>query len=446
MPSTKVKAIQEDLKGRIPQSEDVVFKEFHTKEKCLEAFYIKTISDEKVIQELIIKPFFEINGPEDFLAYLQSMPVIKSFETEEKAIGELLEGVAILFFQNFIYLFDCKVDRNNSVLDTTVETTIQGPQSGFSESLPTNLGLIRKRYPEPFLEVGSQTVGKLSKTKVMILHDSRFADPDTLNRIKKFLSSIDVNMFQSGEQLLDIIKKSNRALLPVMLVTERPDRVALNLSTGKVILLISGSPFAVILPTVMKDFMSSMADIYQTYWIGRFLQLLRYIGFATSIILPGLYVAVTSYNPEIFRAQLALSIAGSRVGVPYPSFIEVLLMLFMMEMLIESSIRLPKAIGPTATTVGGLILGQASTEAGLVSNIMIIIVSACAISNFLVPINAFSFAIRVLKYFVLALATIFGLVGVVLGFVMIIAYFVKLDSFGEPFLTLVQSKPEKNSK
>lgn len=250
-------------------------------------------------------------------------------------------------------------------------------------------------------------------------------------------------MFQSGEQLLDIIKKSNRALVPLMLVTERPDRIAVNLAAGKIILLVSGSPFAVILPTVMKDFMSSMADIYQTYWVGRFLQLLRYIGFTTSLVLPGLYVAVTSYNPELFRVQLALSIAGSRQGVPYPSFIEVLIMLFMMEMLTEASIRLPKAIGPTATTVGGLILGQAATEAGLVSNIMIIIVSSVAISNFVVPINAFSFTLRIMKYFVLAMGTIFGLVGVVIGFFMLVAYMVKLDSFGEPYLTLVQSKPSQ---
>ena len=275
----------------------------------------------------------------------------------------------------------------------------------------------------------------------MILHDTKLANRETVKSVNEFLASIEVEMFQSGEQLLDIIKKSNRSLFPVMLVTERPDRVAVNLAAGKIIILVSGSPFAVILPTVMKDFMASMADIYQTYWVGRFLQLLRYIGFVISIILPGLYVAVTSYNPELFRVQLALSIAGSRTGIPYPSFVEVLLMLFMMEMLIEASLRLPKAIGPTATTVGGLILGQAATEAGLVSNIMIIIVSAVAISNFVVPINAFSFSIRVTKYFILALATLFGLVGVVVGFFMFLAYLVKLDSFGQPFLTLIQSKP-----
>jgi spore germination protein len=443
MSSKKIQVIKDTLKGKIQKSEDVVYQELHTKEKYIEAFYIKTISDETVLQDYIIKPFFEITSPEQFLAYLQSHPKLSSFKTEQQTIDELLRGVAILFYQESIFLFDSKVDRNNSVLDTTVETTIQGPQSGLSESIPTNMGLIRQRYPAPTLHVESTTVGTISKTKVMILHDSNLANQDILKKVKEFLSSVDIQMFQTGEQLLDIIKKSNRALFPVMLVTERPDRVAVNLAAGKIILLVSGSSFAVILPTVMKDFMASMEDIYQTYWVGKFLLLLRYIGFIISIVLPGLYVAVTSYNPELFRVQLVLSIAASRIGVPYPSFIEVLIMLLFIELLTEASIRLPKAIGPTATTVGGLILGQAATEAGLVSNIMIIIVSAVAISNFVVPINTFSFSIRLMKYFILALSIIFGLVGIVMGFFMIIAYFVKLDSFGEPFLTLLQSKPIK---
>ncbi|NRD79280.1 spore germination protein [Bacillus sp. BRMEA1] len=444
MPTNMIETIKESLKNRIQQSEDVIYKELHTKEKYIEALYIKTISDEAVFYDKLIKPFFEIASPVQFLAYLQSNPQIKSFETEQQTLDELLRGVAILFYQEYIFLFDNKVDHNNQVLDTTVETTVQGPQSGFSESLPVNLGLIRQRYPETTLKVESTTVGSISKTKVMILYDTVRSDPDTLNRIKEFLTTLDVQMFQTGEQLLDIIKKTNRALFPVMLVTERPDRVAVNLATGKVIILVHGSPFAVILPTVMKDFLASMEDIYNTYWVVKFLQILRYVGLFVSMVLPGFYVAVTSYNPELFRVQLALSIAGSRAGVPYPSFFEVLFMLFMMEMLTEASIRLPKAIGPTATTVGGLILGQAATEAGLVSNIMIIITSAVAICNFVIPINAFSITIRIMKYVVLVLSTVFGLVGSVLGFLMVVAYMVRLDSFGEPFLTFLQSKPKSN--
>lgn len=444
MTFNKVQSIQESLKAQIQKAEDVVFKEIQTKEKYLEVLYIKSISDEAQLQELLIKTFFEIYTPERFLSYLHSHPKVKTFENEQKTVEELLAGVAVLFYQDAIFLLDTKIDKNSSVLDTTVETTIQGPQSGFSESLPTNLGLIRHRYPESTLMVESTKLGVISRTPVMILYDSNTVDNMALQEVKKFLSSVKIKMFQSGEQLLDLTKKSQRTLFPTIMVTERPDRVAINLAAGKIILLVSGSPFAVLMPTVMKDLMSSMADIYQTYWIGIFLLTLRYIGLFTSTMLPALYVAMTSYNPEVLRVQLALSVAGSRSAVPYPSFIEVFLMLIMMELLMEASIRLPKAIGPRATTVGGLILGQAATEAGLVSNIMIIIVSLGAISNFVIPISIFSFAVRISKYIILLLSIFYGLVGVIIGFFFLIAYMVSLDSFGKPFFSFIENKPTKS--
>ncbi|MFP7296490.1 spore germination protein [Neobacillus niacini] len=440
MSFNQVRTIQDSIKSKIQKSEDIVLKELKTKEKYLETFYFKTLSDETQLQNFLIKPFFEISTSDLFLSYLQSHPKIQPFESEQQTLDELVGGAVILFYFDTIFILDIRIDRNNSVLDTTVETTIQGPQSGFSESLGTNLGLIRHRYPEPALQVESTKIGSVSKTQVMIIYDKKKIDPAVLVNVKKFLSTIDIEIFQSGEQLLDFTKKSKRTLFPTIMVTERPDRVAVNLTTGKIVLLVAGSPFAVIMPTVMKDLMSSMADIYQTYWIGKFLLTLRYIGLFTSIMLPAVYVALTSYNPEVFRVQLALSVAGSRHAVPYPSFIEVFLMLIMMELLMEASIRLPKAIGPTATTVGGLILGQAATDAGLVSNIMIIIVSLGAISNFVIPISIFSFAVRISKYLLLILSIFYGLVGVILGFFLLIAYMVSLDSFGKPFFSLIENK------
>ncbi|MDP4084343.1 MAG: spore germination protein [Bacillota bacterium] len=441
---SNIKTTQEDLLEKIQQTEDVVFKELFTKVESIKVFYIKTLSDEAQIQNYIIKPFYEIESPTLFLDYLKSHPKVKPFENEEKTLNQLLVGEVIVFFQAKIFLFDLKMDRQSSVLDTTVETTIQGPQSGFSESIGTNLGLVRQRYPQASLNMESSSIGKVSKTKVITLYDNKTVNQEVLKKVREFLETIDIEMFQSGEQLLDLIKKSQRALFPLMLITERADRVAINLAAGKVVLLVNGSPFAVILPTVMKDFMSSMADIYQTYWVGCFFITLRYIGLFISIVLPSIYVALTAYNPEVFRVQLALSIAGSRSTVPYPAFIEVFFMLIMMELLTEASIRLPKAIGPTATTVGGLILGQAATEAGLVSNIMIIIVSAVAISNFVVPVNNFGAAIRVVKYLLLVLSIFYGLVGVVIGFLLLVSYLVSLESFGKPFLTISEKKPAQN--
>jgi hypothetical protein len=435
-----IRQVKESLITTIQNSEDLVIKELKAGEKHLEVIYINTISDETQLQDFLIKPFFEIGDTAHFLAYLLSHPKVKLFDNQDKVQEELIRGKSVLFYENRIFLLDVKLDKNNSVTETSVEVTILGPQTGFSESLPTNIGLIRQRYPENTLVIESQNIGSISKTTVNILYDSKKVNKDVLKKVKEFLSSIDIEMFQSGEQLLDFTKKSKRTLFPTIMVTERPDRTVVNIAAGKVILLIAGSPFAMLMPTVLKDQMSAMADIYQTYWIGKFLLIVRYIGLVTTITLPALYVALTSYNPEVFRAQLALSVAGSRHAVPYPSFVEVIIMLLMMELLMEASIRLPKAIGSTATTVGGLILGQAATEAGLVSNIMIIIVSLGAISNFVIPISTFSFAVRVSKYFILLLSVFYGLVGVILGVFMLLAYMVSLDSFGKPYLTFREEK------
>jgi hypothetical protein len=435
-----IRQVKESLITTIQNSEDLVIKELKAGKKYLEIIYINTISDETQLQDFLIKPFFEIGDTAHFLSYLLSHPKVKLFDNQDKVQEELIRGKSVLFYEDRIFLLDVKLDKNNTVTETSVEVTILGPQTGFSESLPTNIGLIRQRYPENTLVIESQNIGSISKTTVNILYDSKKVNQDVLKKVKEFLSSIDIEMFQSGEQLLDFTKKSKRTLFPTIMVTERPDRTAVNIAAGKVILLIAGSPFAMLMPTVLKDQMSAMADIYQTYWIGKFLLIVRYIGLVTTITLPALYVALTSYNPEVFRAQLALSVAGSRHAVPYPSFVEVIIMLLMMELLMEASIRLPKAIGSTATTVGGLILGQAATEAGLVSNIMIIIVSLGAISNFVIPISTFSFAVRVSKYFILLLSVFYGLVGVILGVFMLLAYMVSLDSFGKPYLTFREEK------
>jgi spore germination protein len=179
--------------------------------------------------------------------------------------------------------------------------------------------------------------------------------------------------------------------------------------------------------------MSAVDDHYLLPIPALFLIVLRYTALFISVVLPATYVAFTAYNPEIYRVQLALSIAGSRSSVPYPAFIEVLFMLIMMEFLIEASVRLPKTVGQAAATVGGLILGQAATQAALVSNIMIIIVAAVAISNFVLPITSMGLTVRVAKYFLLFMTIFFGTYGLLIGLFILIDYTFLLESFSQPF-------------
>ncbi|MBM7606393.1 spore germination protein [Metabacillus crassostreae] len=438
--------IKESIQRKFMNSADLVFQKLESNTSFCEFCYLSSICDKQKIHQDIFTPFFEEEDIKEYRSYIKSLAGIKVLKEKDDPTELLIRGSMLLFFQSEILTLEVKQFVNKTIPDTTIETTIQGPQTGLSEDLETNINILRNRYHQVTLAFEDAIIGEKSQTGIKIIYDSNEVDQSVLKEVKKKLDSSKVDVIQSAGQLSRLMSARKTTLFPTIVITERPDRIAYNLSKGKIIIMLEGTRFALVIPSVFFDFMSSMDDIYQPYWITKFLLVLRYFGLGVAILLPAIYVGMTAYNPELFRVQLALSIAGSRAGVPFPAYIEVLFMLIMMELLTEASLRLPKAIGPTATTVGGLILGQAATEAGLVSNIMIIIVSAVAISNFVIPINEMSFAMRVIKYLLLFLATILGLVGVLIGLLAIIYYLVNLNSFGKPYLQIFLREEMKESK
>ena len=438
-----VETITDHIKNEFHGSPDLVNQRLEAHGKICELYYISSVCDTEKIHNDLYVPFFEEKEQVGYKDYLLSLSGIRKIGDGDNFVELLLRGSVLIFYNNFIFTFEVKKILNKAIPDTTIETTIQGPQTGLSEDLETNVNIIRHRYHQSSLTFEDMKVGNKSQMGIKIMYDAKEVDVDVLNELYQRLGEINKDVVQSVSQLSRLITRHKSFLFPTIIITERPDRIADNLSKGKVIVIMEGTRFALILPSVFYDFMSSMDDLYLPSWVAKFLVILRYLGLGTALLLPATYVGITAFNPELFRVQLALSIAGSRMSVPYPAYIEVLFMLIMMELLTEASIRLPKAIGPTATTVGGLILGQAATEAGLVSNIMIIIVSAVAISNFVIPINEMGFAMRVTKYLLLAAATLTGLIGVIVGLIGIIYYLVSLSSFGKPYLAFFNGEQTK---
>ncbi|MCI3919652.1 spore germination protein [Paenibacillus sp. TRM 82003] len=395
---------------------------------------LQSMVDGQQVQDKIIRPIYDLAEPGKIEQYAAA--VSEMIQGTELGLKALDNGKAALFIGNTPHFIDVAKKHTAKVSEAKVETVIQGPLLSFSENIQTNVNIVRERYPRPNLRTEAGTLELSDATDIMLVYDADRVSPDTLQKVKDKLKAVDMEIIQAAGQLQNHMKKQRRSLFPTLIITERPDRATVNLSQGKIIVFVSGTPFALVMPSVFYDFFSSMEDMYQSYWIAKFLLFLRYIGLFVSLTFPALYVAITAYNPEVLRFQLTLSVAGSRMGVPYPAFVEILFMLFAMELLIEASIRLPKSIGSTATTVGGLILGQAATEAGLVSNIMIILVAAVAISNFVIPINAMGFAMRVAKYMLLLFAILYGLIGFLLCFIGMVAYLVYQDSCGQPYLRI----------
>jgi hypothetical protein len=441
--------VEEELEWLINElkpSSDILHKPLRLDDKQAELVYIKTVVDGAQLQQIVIKPFFELASEQHVEAYLKSLPNQQEVTSKEQVLSELTKGSVVVRLKDELLLFDIKKVNTDTVRETNIEPTILGPQYALSEDIVTNLNLIRQRYHKPSLTIETLEVGKNSQQSLAIIYDKEFVKEEVLKQIKSKIESIDRPVVQSTTQLQQLINDRKRSLIPTMMMTERTDRVVYNLAGGKVVLLLDGSPTTIIAPAVFWDFMTSMEDNYGLFWVTKFSKFLRYLGLFTSLILPGLYVAATSFNPEVFRVELALSIAGSRIGVPYPSFVEVLFMLTFMELLTEASIRLPKAVTGTATTVGGLILGTAATEAALASNIMIIIVGAVAISTFVIPINEMSFAIRFVRYLLLFAATVAGLAGLALAVVGTLMFLANMQSFGEPYFKMFFEKKKAETE
>ncbi|WP_150270216.1 spore germination protein [Paenibacillus tepidiphilus] len=424
------------IKGQLSGFADLEYRTLQTSDDETELLYVKSVTDGQAIGRAIIAPYYEMDNSEAYYRYLACSPGSHTEVDRKQALELVLAGGVCV--QKDGRLIICEVPKAQSagVRETITESVSQGPSDALSEDLEVNMNLIRRRYQSAQLKMETAVIGNVSRTKTAILYDESRVDHKVLAELKDRLDALQLDILQAAGELEKYLCGDKIRIFPKTIVTERPDRVVFNLAEGKVVIMLDTTGYAVILPVIFNDFFTAMDDKIHLPIAGRFLKLLRIIGVIMTLWLPALYVAFTSYNPEIVRVQIALLIAGSRATVPYPSFVEVLIMLLMMEFLTEASLRLPKAIGPTATTVGGLILGQAATEAGLVGNIMIILVSAVAISNFMIPLNMMSFSIRVLKYFFILASATAGLVGVVCCLVGFTMYLCSQRSFGQPYFKL----------
>jgi len=419
------------LKIILSPAEDLIQKELHhpiTGQKVELAYYLP-LCDETKIDSFITVPFTKNEYP--FMTLLQANSNFTEVTDPATWTDLLLRGQVLVSYQGTIFSLDALKYRYSELPEAKLETSILGPQHSLSEDPITSLNIIRNAYMSPELVIDKMSVGNLSKTTLYILFDQRKVNKHTLDHVMHKLSSIHLDLIQSTGQLERLLNGKKYQLFPTLLITERFDRIGRALSFGKIVLLLKGSQYALILPVTFYDFMHAVEDHYESYWMTKLLVILRYIALIITSTLPGLYIAILSYNPEIFRVQLTFSLVASRSIVPYPSFIEVLIMLVMIEMLLEASIRIPKLIGSTSTTVGGLILGTAIQQAGLVSSVMIIVTSLVAISNFVLPIHTMSLAVRFLKYPIIVFAIFFGVAGVFLGVFFYIVCLCSTRSFGE---------------
>lgn len=284
-------------------------------------------------------------------------------------------------------------------------------------------------YEIPIYDLIITKWAKGPKKDLIVCYVEGIVHPDLVKEVKRRLSSIDIDEAPESGFIEQWIEGSFLSPFPQVLHTERPDKVAAALLGGRIAILLDGTPFVLMAPATMATHFQSPEDYYERWMIGTLLRILRYIGAFIATFLPALYIALVSYHPGMIPSKLAFSIAGTREGVPFPAVVEAFIMETTIELLREAGVRLPKPIGQTIGIVGGLVIGEAAVSAGIVSPIMVIVVALTAISSFALPSYTFAISIRILRFFVMLAAALFGLYGIIVFYIMINIHIVNLKSF-----------------
>lgn len=371
---------------------------------------------------------------------------LKSVETMEDVVQILLAGNAVLFCQgrSVAYKIASQGYPRMGVTESDMEKVLRGSKEGFSDSVKTNVALVRKRLRTPDMKVEEQFIGKLSNTPVSVLYMEDRVEPELLEQVKERLCRIQIDGVLDSGDIEHLAEEPWYSPFPRFQTTQRPDRAAQELLHGRILVLTDNSPVGLLLPTTFHNFLEASEDSYNRKEIVAFIKGLRYVALFLAVTLSGTYLAVTTYHTQLLPTHLLLSFAAARQGVPFSSLMEILIMELAFELIREAGIRMPGPLGGTIGIVGGLIIGDAAVGANLVSPIVVILVALTALGSFAIPNDEFASAFRILKYGFIFLGSFLGLFGIVTGIFVVLEHLAGLSSFRIPYLMPYVCKEKKD--
>lgn len=400
--------------------------------------FISTIIDSKILQEGVLPSLLS----KDFHSFddlKMLVPVLDiQVSTDETMIEQkLYNGYTLLTMdasnRKFAFIAT-KNEMGRKVSQPEVEFSVVGPKEAFVESLMDNLNLIRKRLPIKELLVEEFNIGTLTHSRVVLIYIDDLADESNVNTMRQRLRAIDFDQIIDSSFIEQIIADNGYSTFPQLLDTERPDRVASVLVEGKVAVMVDGSPHALIGPTTLVEFFNAYEDYFLNFYISSFLRLVRVFAVAFSILITPIYVAALTYHYELIPKDLMATLITSRQEIPLPPILEALFLELTIELLREAGARLPTKVGQTIGIVGGIVIGTASVEAGLTSNVLLILVALAALASFTTPVYRMGNTIRILRFPFIFFAQLWGLVGIVFCFCLLMGHLLQLTSLGRPFL------------
>ncbi|MBO8162914.1 MAG: spore germination protein [Brevibacillus sp.] len=419
---------------------DVVFHDFLIGEQTKAVLiYTDGLTNVEEVDQHVLAPLqqsLELQHTIPNIRNMISVLSIKLMRTIGDAVTEISNGNPVLLVdqESQGLSFGLSKWQKRSIEEPTAESVVRGPREGFIETLATNTSLLRQKIKGPHLKIKSMRIGRYSNTPVAVAYMDGIADPALIEEVMNRLQRIQIDGVLSDAAIEELIEDNPFSPFPQLLSTERPDVACGYLLEGHVVILVDGTPSALIAPVTFFSLLQSPDDYTDRYFIGTATRWLRYLFLFVSLLGPSLYVAVVSFHQEMLPTTLLLTLARSREQVPFPALVEALLMETMFEALREAGARLPKQIGSAVSIVGALVIGQAAISAGIASAPMVMVVAITGIASFMAPRFTAGIAVRLLRFPMMFLASFLGLLGVILGVTVILTHLLTLRSFGVPYM------------
>ncbi len=431
-------SIVKRLKEEFKNTPDLKIKEIKINLfKSVYVAFIETISDSDKINDYILKSLVYYNKSNNLNSNVPG-PNTVIIKNPDEIEYYITNGFAIVISDKKILAIEVKSSSViRQVSTSTREPSLLGPEDSFVENIQTNTGLIKRRIRTNTLKTEEITLGRKTKVTISINYLDDVAEYENVKIIKEKLNNIDVDGVIDISTIIHYLESENRTVFPTIKRTERPDFASQALLEGKIVILMDNSPFAIILPTFLADFINPINDNYVKSVNVAFVKILRIFCFITSMAVPGIFIAIINYNQETIPSSLLINFSTQRSGVPFPSIVELIMLLIICDILRESDLRFPSNFGSAISILGALIIGDAAVNAGLVSPIAIIIAAFTFISSLIFTELEISNALRSYRYLFLFAASFFGLYGIFLSTILFLINVISIRSLNAPYFAPV---------
>ncbi|WP_153007723.1 spore germination protein [Bacillus coahuilensis] len=436
--SSKTPLTNELLKKSLVNMEDleIIALDTNTGQKVY-LYYIKTLIDNERINEVIVEPLKHCS--EDQIAKCLFNAKIEKLSYLEEAEMKVVQGSVLLYdpIQNQWLATLLETPLSRSIGQAETETVIYGARDSFVEQIDQNITMIRQRLPVTGLKTEKYTIGSLSQTKIVMMYIEDLTNPEFVSIAREKIKAIDFDQFLDSSQVAVFMEDHKHTLFPQFLETERPDASSYSLALGKIVLLVDQTAYGIIGPINFFHLFQSPEDYFLRWIIASFLRSLRFLSFFLALTLVPLYVALTTDHYGILPLQILFVLLETRSKLPLTPFWEATLMLITLEIIKEASLRMPTKSGQILGVIGGIVIGQATVQAGFASDVLIVLVGISAIASFLVPNYLMTKVITLIQFFLLVLSSLLGIPGMVLGVIIIIVHLMGLTSLKQPYFAPV---------